>query len=170
MKLALGDAIFNPMIAHIKGFGSFHAYFCGKDVVCGRIVSFDRSPGGLLRMTEFNESLNDDWSRLDDDKEASSSPQSVSDTDDLSWWDDAPQEGSQDRNEIHAFTDEDVLLSPSDDDGSQGASVEVVRGEFKDFEGFILEDNPASDTIKAKIDVFGKPTVVHVRREDVEYL
>lgn len=119
---------------------------------------------------DFNESLNDDWSRLDDDKEASSSPQSVPDTDDLSWWDDAPQEGSQDRNEIHAFTDEDVLLSTSDDDGSQGASVEVVRGEFKDFEGFILEDNPASDTIKAKIDVFGKPTVVHVRREDVEYL
>lgn len=116
---------------------------------------------------------------MDDQEESRpSKPTSKSafNTDDLSWWDEEPNEQNKTNEELHAFTDEETVSSyqsdtpTSDDIPSGGTPIEIVGGAFKDFEGFILEDNPASEKLKAEIDVFGKPTVVEVLREDVEYL
>lgn len=126
---------------------------------------------------DFSENANDDWSTLEEEDQPSS--KKGSDLDDLSWWDDTTnttEEITSEINERFSLIDEDTLpsdqpeeLSTSKDESS-GVPIEIIRGAFKDFEGTVLEDNAESEKIKAEIDVFGRPTVIEVLREDLRYL
>jgi hypothetical protein len=59
IELALGYAIFEPVVPHIKCFGAFHAYFGSEDVLGGGVVSFQRGAGGRLRVAYFLEGRDD---------------------------------------------------------------------------------------------------------------
>lgn len=56
IELLLGNAIFEPMITHVEGFGFFHANFGVENPVCSGIVGLKRSTGCRLRMAQFCES------------------------------------------------------------------------------------------------------------------
>ncbi len=77
------------------------------------------------------------------------------------------------------FTDEEPSVWSSSDPelsfggadgprGSKARTLTVVHGEFKDFDGVLIEDG--EKVIKVEVDVFGLPTVVEIPREDVEFL
>jgi len=119
---------------------------------------------------------------------ATSSP--TRSNDDLSWWDD---DNDDDKEEDKAttggglFTDYEPTSSwssstdevrgnaeahagsDSDAGGSGSPRIAVVAGEFKDFEGRVLAEG-GDGVVKVEVDVFGLPTVVEIRREDVEFL
>ena len=76
------------------------------------------------------------------------------------------------------FTDQEPSVWSSDHDlgvmgadessGSEARALTVVNGEFKDFDGVLIEDGERF--IKVEVDVFGLPTVVEIPRDDVEFL
>jgi transcription antitermination factor NusG len=84
----------------------------------------------------------------------------TSTSDDLSWWDDDGKGG------------EEASSDAVDVDPSGSRAVSIVRGEFKDFEGVLLEggDEGEEAGVRVEVDVFGLPTVVELAREDVEFL
>lgn len=127
---------------------------------------------------------------------ATSSP--TRSNDDLSWWDDDnddDEDNDEDKEEDKAttggglFTDHEPTSSwssstdevrgdadadadadsHSDAGGSGSPRIAVVAGEFKDFEGRVLAEE-GDGVVKVEVDVFGLPTVVEIRREDVEFL
>ena len=120
-------------------------------------------------------------------------PRASTSSDDLSWWDDADDaddasdtigvDGGEGASDVSRgvqgglFTDEESSLWSSSDrdlssreaDGPRGSrALTVVHGEFKDFDGMLIEDGES--VIKVEVDVFGLPTVVEIPREDVEFL
>ena len=70
IELLLGNAILKPMIAHVKSFRFFHAYFSMKNTVSHRVVGFEGSAGRRLGMTHFFKSSNHGNSLLGVEKEA----------------------------------------------------------------------------------------------------
>jgi len=76
------------------------------------------------------------------------------------------------------FTDDEPSVWSSDHElssreadrsrGSEPRALTVVHGEFKDFDGVLIEDG--EKVIKVEVDVFGLPTVVVIPRDDVEFL
>ena len=48
VKLFLGNAVFEPMIPHVEGFGTFHADLGFENVMCGGVVGLERRAGGGL--------------------------------------------------------------------------------------------------------------------------
>ena len=69
IELALGDAIFEPVVAHVESFGTFHADLGFEDVVCGRVVGFERSASGRLWMAHLGKGGDDGNSFLGGDEE-----------------------------------------------------------------------------------------------------
>ena len=55
VELFVCNAMFEPMITHVKGFGSFHAHLSIEDVVSSRVVSLKRGTGERLGMTHLFE-------------------------------------------------------------------------------------------------------------------
>jgi hypothetical protein len=55
IELLLGDAIAQPVIAHIKRFWLFHANLGVEDAMCCGIVGFKRSTSDRLRVSHFFE-------------------------------------------------------------------------------------------------------------------
>ena len=60
IELSLSNAVFDPVVAHVEGFGALHADLGRKDVMSCGIVCFDGCAGVRLWMSEFDQSL-DDW-------------------------------------------------------------------------------------------------------------
>jgi len=129
---------------------------------------------------DFDKTATDDWSTLDEGKSVHGKELAPQD-DDLSWWDDTSTgndtDDSRDLTVSLASENDGFSPSTSDDDTKQGSSslestvaIEVISGAFKDFEGIVLEDTDDSSKVKVKIDVFGKPTVVEVLRDDIRPL
>ena len=128
---------------------------------------------------DFDKAATDDWSTLDEGKSVYDKQVAPQD-DDLSWWDDtsASDENDDSRDSIvsHALGNDGFSPSNSDEDSQENScsestvAIEVISGAFKDFEGIILEDKDDSSKVTVKIDVFGKPTVVDVLRDDIRPL
>ena len=55
IELTLCNAIFEPVIAHIKGFGFFHSHLSLQDAGGSGVVSFKRSTSGRLFVTHLFE-------------------------------------------------------------------------------------------------------------------
>ena len=68
----MGNAIFEPVTAHVEGFGSSHADFPFENIVCGGVVGFERSTGWWLFVAHFFKSSDDRSSFLSVDEQASS--------------------------------------------------------------------------------------------------
>ena len=70
VKLFLGNAVFEPMIPHVEGFGTFHADLGFENVMCGGVVGLERRAGGGLGMPHFLECSDDGDGFLSSDEEA----------------------------------------------------------------------------------------------------
>lgn len=81
--------------------------------------------------------------------------------DHLSWWDEDNEDASETNSTLESI--EDAEKQPKASDTS---FIEVISGPFKDFEGIILDEIKGSEKVRAEIDVFGKPTIVEIHKDD----
>ena len=72
VQLGLGDAVLEPVVAHVEGFGPFHLHLCFGDVVGCGIVGFKGSFSGQLLVAHFFNSGDDGNGLLAVEKEAAS--------------------------------------------------------------------------------------------------
>ena len=59
IKLSLSNSIFDPVVAHVEGFGALHANLRREDVMCCGIVGFDGCARDGLWVSELDKSLDD---------------------------------------------------------------------------------------------------------------
>ena len=53
VELSLGDSVFEPVVKHIKSFGSFHSKLRAKNVVGSGVVGFERRAIYWLLVAQF---------------------------------------------------------------------------------------------------------------------
>ena len=72
IKVRARNAIFEPVVAHVKSFGAFHAHFGSENVMSSGVVGFKGSAGSGLFMTQFSEGSNERNGFLTVEKQAAS--------------------------------------------------------------------------------------------------